>query len=108
MKKSNCVYHCLLIVSLFAGFLSCKKKSNPTEPVLVNLQLTRMEIDGNLITESITRNVNRSPVIQVRFNAPLKKEKIDVAVVLNQGSALRIPIAFSWLQNDSILVIRPE
>lgn len=108
MKKSNCYFLRISIILLFAGFLSCKKKSNPTEPVQANLQLTRMEIDGNLITESITRNVNRSPVIQVRFNAPLKKEKIDVAVVLNQGSALRIPIAFSWLQNDSIMLIKPE
>lgn len=97
-----------LLYALLPIVLCCQKKENPVEATPENLQLTRMEIDGNLVAESITRNVNRSPAIQVRFNAPLKKTSVEGAVVLNQGAALRIPIAFSWLQNDSILVIRPE
>ena len=108
MKLSNYFFLRVSIVLLFTGTLSCKKKNNPTEPALVNLQLSSMEIDGKLVTESITRNVNRSPVIQLRFNAPLKKDKVAGAVVLNQGSALRIPISLTFKQNDSLLLITPE
>lgn len=108
MKKSYSRFYFSLLMLLFAGCFSCKKKVDPGENIEQALQLTRMEIDGKLVSESITRDVNRSPVIQIRFNAPLKKEKVSGAIVLNQGSALRIPITISFRQNDSILLITPE
>jgi hypothetical protein len=89
------------------SFFSCKKKDTIQPPAEKNFELNRVEIDGVLVTASLTREVSRAPKIQLTFSAPVNKSKVASSVILGENALNRVDLSFTYLKNDSVLVLSP-
>lgn len=96
------------ILFLLTGQIACKKKATPETPIAKSFQLQRIELDGTLISSSLTREVSRQPKITLSFSAPLNKAKVLSSLTLGENSISRSPLTLTYLKNDSVLVVTPE
>ena len=90
------------------SFFSCKKKEAAAPPEVKSLELNRVEINGVLVTASLTREVSRVPKIQLTFNAPVNKSKVASSIILGENALNRADLSFTYLKNDSVLVLSPN
>ena len=105
-KISNLVFVLPLLVQFF--LMSCKKKATPETPVAKNFQLQLVELDGSLVTTSLTKEVGRQPKITLSFSAPLNRAKVLSSIVLGESATNRSSLTLTYLKNDSVLVVTPE
>ena len=106
MKKA---FFLLLMSALVIhiGFISCKKKENPSTPTTSTFSLDKVSIDGAFVASSLTREVSRIPKIELTFNAPVDKAKVTSSILLGENALNRTELSFSYLKNDSVLVVSP-
>ena len=90
------------------SFFSCKKKEAAAPPEVKSLELNRVEINGVLVTASLTREVSRVPKILLTFNAPVNKSKVASSIILGENALNRADLSFTYLKNDSVLVLSPN
>ena len=100
----------LLLMSalvIHVGFISCKKKENPSTPSPTTFSLDKVSIDGAFVTSSLTREVSRTPKIELTFSAPVDKAKVASSILLGENALNRVDLTFSYLKNDSVLIVTP-
>jgi hypothetical protein len=98
----------LVAVMLQTAQMSCKKKGTPETPIAKTFQLQRVELDGALVSSSLTKEVGRQPKITLSFSAPLDRAKVLSSMVLGESATNRSTLALTFLKNDSVLVVTPE
>lgn len=98
----------LVAVMLQTAQISCKKKGTPETPIAKTFQLQRVELDGALVSSSLTKEVGRQPKITLSFSAPLDRAKVLSSMVLGESATNRSTLALTFLKNDSVLVVTPE
>ena len=69
--------------------------------------LNRVEIDGSVVTAALTREVNRTPKIQLTFSAPVNKSKVASSITLEENAFNQSELSFAYLKNDSVVVLAP-
>ncbi len=93
----------------FICFIACKKSGNSAPP-----PVTPQPIGVNSIyldTISFANNlhgVQVTPLIKVNFSGPLKQTSVSSSVSLQDGNGVVAPLAISFQNNDSVLVIQPS
>ena len=87
-----------LLVQFF--LVSCKKKETPETPVAKTFQLELVELDGSLVTTSLTKEVGRQPKIMLSFSAPLNRAKVLSSIVLGESATNRSSLTLTYLKND--------
>lgn len=100
----------LLLMSalvIHVGFVSCKKKENPSTPTPTNFSLDKVSIDGAVVASSLTREVSRTPKIELTFSAPVDKAKIASSILMGENALNRTDLSFTFLKNDSLVVVSP-
>jgi hypothetical protein len=100
----------LLLMSalvIHVGFISCKKKETPSTPTATTFSLDKVSIDGAFVASSLTREVNRTPKIELTFTAPVDKAKVASSILLGENTLNRVDLSFSYLKNDSVLIVTP-
>jgi hypothetical protein len=93
-------YLLLVAIVLQTVQLSCKKKGTPETPVAKTFQLQRVELDGALVSSSMTKEVGRQPKITLSFSAPLNRAKVVSSMVLGESATNRSSLALTYLKND--------
>lgn len=108
MRLSRSCTFLFFLLLMQCSFFSCKKKEATPPPAAKSLELNRVEINGVLVTASLTREVSRTPKIQLTFNAPVNKSKVASSIILGENAINRADLSFTYLKNDSVLVLSPN
>jgi len=109
MKNNRLSYFSFLFLGILQlGLLGCKKKETPVVQKETFFLLKRVELDGAVVSSSLTRGVSRTPKIELTFSAPLNKAKVSSSILFGENAVSRFPVVLSYLKNDSVLVVTPE
>jgi hypothetical protein len=94
-----------VLLSVF--FPGCKKDQNSTvTPPPSNFNLSGYTLN-NQTPSSDVYNVNRTPVIQLRFNGKIDRSSVPSAVKL-VGENGSTPVAATYANGDSVLFVQPS
>ncbi|WP_246073509.1 glucoamylase family protein [Dinghuibacter silviterrae] len=87
--------------------MACKKGGTqaPTPPA--SFSFNTVSVNGT--TSGLTyRNVNRLPVVQLSFTAPIEQASIANAVTFTDNTGTKVPYTVTLGQNDSMVVVQPS
>jgi hypothetical protein len=97
----------ILIIFVYAG---CKKGSNnspPPTPVPVNFTITSWSVN-NIISQAIQYNVNRTPVVKLRFGAAINRNTVAANIIFKENAGTLVNYTVSYENADSIIVLQPS
>lgn len=105
LTMRTCLFIHLVLLSVF--FPGCKKDQNSTvTPPPSNFNLSGYTLN-NQTPSSDVYNVNRTPVIQLRFNGKIDRSSVPSAVKL-VGENGSTPVAATYANGDSVLFVQPS
>lgn len=97
----------ILPVMIWAG---CKKGSEdptPPPPTPVNFNLTSWSVN-NVASLSGYYNVNRSPVVKLKFGAAIDKSTVSANIIFKENSGSTVNCNVTYENSDSIVVLQPS
>ncbi|HSB93783.1 MAG TPA: glucoamylase family protein, partial [Flavitalea sp.] len=99
----------LLVIVVATGFCGCSKSGSSNEPVPVPKQLTvKHWAVGSIANQEKYQDVPVNSSIRYEFSTPLDKESATAGISLKSASGSSIPLAFTFLDGDSVLDISPS
>jgi hypothetical protein len=101
----------LVIPFLFVCALSCSKSSTtnppvPPPPVPASFSFNALKVNG-AYNGFTYYNVNRAPVLQVSFSAPVDQSTIAGSVTFKTDGGTNVSYNFALANNDSVLTLQP-
>jgi len=100
-KNIKYPYYFILILAVF----SCKKNSAPITPPSA-FQLKSLAVNG--VNYGFTYyNVNTLPAIKFSFSSPVDENTVPDNFSLKNNSGAAVPIATSYENGDSIVIVKP-
>jgi len=97
--------HYLFFICL-AVILSCKKSDNQGGGADTTFSPTNATVDDDS-GKSEFKRVKTTPVIRISFDEPLSRNSVPANVDLHEYNLTNVPVNFSYIDNDSTLVITP-
>lgn len=97
---------CLLGVAAIFSFNSCKKKSTPEPVAPALLSLSTIQLNGNTWSNDVY-NVNRLPVIRLRFSEPVNQSTVSSSFNLSTANGITVPVSISYQSKDSVVIVQP-
>jgi hypothetical protein len=100
---------CFFIVFLGA-FNACKKADSNSEPAPVPttaFQRISATIDGTPLNGAVIYNVHVHPTMKLSFNKQVDRTSASNAVMLKQNGSTGVPVALSYENGDSTVVLVP-
>lgn len=101
----------LVFPILFVSVLSCSKSgtSNPPvtpPPVAASFSFNALKVNG-AYNGFTYYNVNKAPVLQVSFSAPVDQSTIAGSVTFKTDGGTNVPYTVAFANNDSTLTLQP-
>ncbi|HET6995889.1 MAG TPA: glucoamylase family protein [Chitinophagaceae bacterium] len=98
----------IVICMLFAGCNGHKDCCPaPPGPTPVNFIITSWSVN-NISSQATTYNVNRSPVIKLKFETAINKNTVAANLALKDNAGTAVAYNVSYENADSIIVLQPS
>jgi hypothetical protein len=103
------MYRIVITIVLLVMLAGCNKKSDPQpEPVqpIPKLQLNSWAVGNREMADNIY-NVVRTPVVKLRFNAPVKRTAVPTGIIFKELSGAPVFCNVTYENADSVVVLQP-
>jgi hypothetical protein len=107
MIAMNRIVSLIVIVAVWAG---CKKKTPDPGPVIpppVNFSISSSSVNA-ISFQSVYYNVNRNPVVKLRFDAAIDKSTVAANIIFKENSGTPVNYNVSYENSDSTIILQPS
>jgi hypothetical protein len=90
--------------------MGCKKKSSDPGPVIsspVNFSISSWTVNS-IASQAVYYNVNRNPVVRLKFGAAINKSTVAANIILKENSGTPVNYNVSYENADSTVVMQPS
>jgi hypothetical protein len=90
--------------------MGCKKKSSDPGPVIpspVNFSISSWTVNS-IASQAVYYNVNRNPVVKLKFGAAINKSTVAANIILKENSGTPVNYNLSYENADSTVVMQPS
>src|SRR5258706_3441944 len=101
----------ILILIIAGSFLAtCGHKDccpSPPGPTPVNFAINTWSVN-NVVSQNAYLNVNRIPIVKLRFNAIINRNSVAASISLTDNSGSPVTSNVSYETSDSVVVLQPS
>ena len=89
-------------------FFGCGKQNDKTPPSSGSFLFKTATVNDSLGSGNFFYNTNLSPVIKISFSDAVGRSSVKTGISFSDNSGNIIPSTFSYANNDSVIIIRPQ